>query len=362
MYIIGSKDKKLGVIKLDIDIIYDALKNVNDPELNKNLVDLNMIGDVSESEGHVKVVVNLTTMGCPLKNTMKEDIIKELNSLDGVKSVEVEFGEMSKQQKEKIFGISDEKMDCFANTTVIAIGSGKGGVGKSTVTANLGVALSKMGYKVGIIDADILGYSIPQIMGIKDERPMVIGEQTIIPVEKEGVKIMSMGNLVGEDEALIWRGPILTGVLHQFLNDVHWGELDFLLLDLPPGTGDIPLSIMQEVKNAKFLIVTTPQITAKDVAKRLGIMAKKTDTEMIGVIENMSYFICDKCNERHYIFGNGEGEKLSEELNVDFLGEIPLLKVIRESSDEGILPVSDLNSDIGVIYKSIGEKIVNNIK
>ena len=347
---------------MDIDIIYGVLKNVNDPELNRNLVDLNMIGDVSEKDGHVKVVVNLTTMGCPLKNTMKEDIIKEVKTLDGVKSVEVEFGEMSKQQKEQIFGTPDANMNCFANTTVIAIGSGKGGVGKSTVTANLGVALSKMGYKVGIIDADILGYSIPQIMGTKDERPMVIGEQTIIPVEKEGVKIMSMGNLVEENEALIWRGPILTGVLHQFLNDVHWGELDFLLLDLPPGTGDIPLSIMQEVKNAKFLIVTTPQITAKDVAKRLGIMAKKTDTEMIGVIENMSYFVCDKCNEKHYIFGNGEGEKLSEELNVEFLGEIPLLKVIRESSDEGVLPVSDLNSEIGMIYKSIGEKIVNNIK
>ena len=347
---------------MNTDIIYDALRNVNDPEIKRSLVDLNMIKDVSEKDGHVKVVVNLTTIGCPLKNTIKEDILKEVGSLDGVKSVEVEFGEMSQEEKEKIFGAPEESVNSFENTTVLAIGSGKGGVGKSTVTANLGVALSKMGYKVGIIDADILGYSIPQIMGIKDERPTVIGEEIIIPVEKEGVKIMSMGNLVGEDEALIWRGPILTGVLHQFLNDVHWGELDFLLLDLPPGTGDIPLSIMQEMKNAKFLIVTTPQITAKDVAKRLGIMAKKTDTEMVGVIENMSYFICDKCNEKHYIFGHGEGEKLSEELNVEFLGEIPLLKVIRESSDEGILPVSDLNSDIGKIYKGIGEKIVKKIQ
>ena len=243
------------MIDLDINIIYDALRNVDDPELKRSLVDLNMIKGVSEEKGHVKVVVNLTTMGCPLKNAMKEDILKEVGALDGVKSVEVEFGEMTQEEKEKIFGRQGEKVNSFENTTVLAIGSGKGGVGKSTVTANLGVTLSKMGYKVGIIDADILGYSIPQIMGIKDERPTVIGEQTIIPIEKEGVKIMSMGNLVGEDEALIWRGPILTGVLHQFLNEVHWGELDFLLLDLPPGTGDIPLSIMQEMKDAKFLIV-----------------------------------------------------------------------------------------------------------
>lgn len=349
------------MIDLDINIIYDALRNVDDPELKRSLVDLNMIKGVSEEKGHVKVVVNLTTMGCPLKNAMKEDILKEVGALDGVKSVEVEFGEMTQEEKEKIFGRQGEKVNSFENTTVLAIGSGKGGVGKSTVTANLGVTLSKMGYKVGIIDADILGYSIPQIMGIKDERPTVIGEQTIIPIEKEGVKIMSMGNLVGEDEALIWRGPILTGVLHQFLNEVHWGELDFLLLDLPPGTGDIPLSIMQEMKDAKFLIVTTPQITAKGVAKRLGIMAQKTDTKIVGVIENMSYFICDNCNEKHYIFGQGEGEKLSKELNVELLGEIPLLKVIRESSDEGVLPSSDLESQIGSIYKAIGEKIIKNI-
>nr|WP_255371027.1 P-loop NTPase [Anaerosalibacter sp. Marseille-P3206] len=349
------------MIDLNIDKIYEALGNVNDPELKRSLVDLNMIKSVSEEKGHVKVVVNLTTMGCPLKNTIKDDIIREVSALDEVKSVEVEFGEMTKEEKEKIFGVPEQKVRSFENTTVLAIGSGKGGVGKSTVTANLGVALSKMGYNVGIIDADILGYSIPQIMGIKDERPTVIGEQVIIPVEKEGVKIMSMGNLVGEDEALIWRGPILTGVLHQFLNEVHWGELDFLLLDLPPGTGDIPLSIMQEMKNSKFLIVTTPQITAKGVAKRLGIMAQKTNTEIIGVVENMSYFICDNCNEKHYIFGQGEGEKLSNELGVNFLGEIPLLKTIRESSDKGVLPSSDLESNIGSIYKAIGEKIIKNI-
>lgn len=342
------------------DAIYEVLKNVVDPELNMSLVDLNMIKDVQEEDGNVVVLVNLTTMGCPMKQTIRGDIIREVSKIDGVKSVEVKFGEMTNEEKEKIFG-AQVGTNAFNNTTVIAVGSGKGGVGKSTVTANLGITLSNMGYKVGIIDADILGFSIPQIMGIKNERPIVIGNETIIPIEKHGVKIMSMGNLVGEDEALIWRGPVLTGVLDQFLNQVYWGELDFLLLDLPPGTGDIPLSIMQEIKNAKFLIVTTPQITAKSVAKRLGIMAKKTGSEIVGIIENMSYFVCDNCNKTHYIFGNGEGKSLSEELGTNFLGEIPLLKEIRIGSDEGVLPTLDLKSNIGNVYKGIGEKLINNI-
>lgn len=340
------------------ELIYEALERVNDPELNKNLVELNMIKEVIEEDGNVLVVVALTTVGCPLKARMREDIIREVSSVEGVKEVEVQFGEMTEEEKSKLVG-EEESVNFSKNTSIIAIGSGKGGVGKSTVTANLAMALNKLGYKVGLIDADILGYSIPQIMGIKNIRPVVIGENTIIPIDKDGVKVISMGNLVEEDQALIWRGPILAGILKQFLTEVYWGELDFLLLDLPPGTGDIPLSLMQEVKQAKFLIVTTPQITAKDVAKRLGLMANKTDTEIIGVIENMSYFVCDKCNEKHYIFGEGEGEKLSQELQVEFLGEIPLKKEIREGSDKGILPTLDIDSEVSKVYRSIGEKIAN---
>lgn len=342
---------------MDKEQIVKALEKVYDPELNRNLVELNMIKNILEEDGNVKIEVALTTIGCPMKNKMEDDIIKEISSLEGVKSVEVKFGEMTEEEKDKLFG-QPESLNSFENTTILAIGSGKGGVGKSTVTANLAVTLSHMGYKVGLIDADILGYSIPQILGIKQERATAIDERTIIPVEIEGVKVMSMGNLVGEDEALVWRGPVLSGILNQFLTEVYWGELDYLLLDLPPGTGDIPLSIMQEVKEAKFLIVTTPQITAKGVAKRLGIMANKTNTEIVGVIENMSYFICDNCDEKHYIFGSGEGENLSKELGVDFLGEIPLLKEIRVGSDKGVILTSDLNSDIGKIYKQISEKIV----
>ena len=348
-----------GGMFMNKELIYNALGRVNDPELNKSLIELNMIKDVIEKDGNVLVVIALTTVGCPLKARMREDIIREVSSVEGVKEVEVQFGEMTEEEKSKLFGEEEEGVNFSKNTSIIAIGSGKGGVGKSTVTANLAMALNKLGYKVGLIDADILGYSIPQIMGIKNIRPVVIGENTIIPIDKDGVKVISMGNLVEEDQALIWRGPILAGILKQFLTEVYWGELDFLLLDLPPGTGDIPLSLMQEVKQAKFLIVTTPQITAKDVAKRLGLMANKTDTEIIGVIENMSYFVCDKCNEKHYIFGEGEGEKLSQELQVEFLGEIPLRKEIREGSDKGILPTLDIDSEVSKAYRSIGEKIAN---
>lgn len=342
---------------MDKEHIVKALEKVYDPELNKNLVELNMIKNILEENGNVKIEVALTTIGCPMKSKIEDDIIKEISSLEGVKSVEVKFSEMTKEEKDKLFGKSGG-LNSFENTTILAIGSGKGGVGKSTVTANLAVTLSHMGYKVGLIDADILGYSIPQILGIKQERATAIDERAIIPVEVEGVKVMSMGNLVGEDEALVWRGPVLSGILNQFLTEVYWGELDYLLLDLPPGTGDIPLSIMQEVKEAKFLIVTTPQITAKDVAKRLGVMANKTNTEIIGVIENMSYFVCDNCDKKHYIFGSGEGENLSKELGVDFLGEIPLLKEIRVGSDKGVILTSNLNSNIGKIYRQISEKIV----
>ena len=352
-------DIEIGGMFMNKELIYNALGRVNDPELNKSLIELNMIKDVIEKDGNVLVVIALTTVGCPLKARMREDIIREVSSVEGVKEVEVQFGEMTEEEKSKLFGEEEEGVNFSKNTSIIAIGSGKGGVGKSTVTANLAMALNKLGYKVGLIDADILGYSIPQIMGIKNIRPVVIGENTIIPIDKDGVKVISMGNLVEEDQALIWRGPILAGILKQFLTEVYWGELDFLLLDLPPGTGDIPLSLMQEVKQAKFLIVTTPQITAKDVAKRLGLMANKTDTEIIGVIENMSYFVCDKCNEKHYIFGEGEGKKLSQELQVEFLGEIPLRKEIREGSDKGILPTLDIDSEVSKVYRSIGEKLAN---
>lgn len=342
------------------DKIFKALEKVNDPDLNRSLVELDMIGDVIIEEDKVVVNLTLTTMACPLKSTMANDIKKEVGAIQGINEVEVVFGEMSKAQKEelvkKLNGGRDQK-EPFKDTRVIAIGSGKGGVGKSTVTANLAVTLSKKGYKVGLIDADILGYSIPQIMGIKGIKPMTINDGLILPVEKNGVKVMSMGNLVDGEQALIWRGPILGGVLEQFFNDVYWGELDYMLIDLPPGTGDVPLSLMQKLPKAEILIVTTPQITAATVAKRLGLMAAKTNSKIIGLIENMSYFICDNCDAKHYIFGKEEGKQLADELNTQLLGEIPLVTAIREDSDKGIPSVIDPNAHIEENY----EKIANNL-
>ncbi len=343
------------------DKIYKSLERVDDPELHKNLVELDMIGDVVIEGDKAIITLTLTTKACPLKSTMAEDIKKEVKSLEEINDVEVVFGEMTKEQKdkliEKLHGKKEQK-EPFKDTRVIAVGSGKGGVGKSTVTANLAITLSRMGYKVGLIDADILGYSIPQIMGIKDVRPMIINEGVILPIERNGVKVISIGNLVEEGSALIWRGPMLGKILEQFFNDVYWGELDYMLIDLPPGTGDVPLSLMQQLPKAEILIVTTPQVTAANVAKRLGFMADKTNSKIIGLIENMSYFICDNCDKRHYIFGKEEGIELAGELNTQLLGEIPLVTAIREDSDKGVPSAFDPEAHVAQNYLDIAEKIV----
>lgn len=341
--------------------IYKALENVNDPEIHKSLVELDMIGDVIIEGEHVVVNVTLTTMGCPLKSKIMKDVKTEVMKVEGVSDVTVTFGEMSKEQKQKLtekLSGRTKKEDPLKNTRILAIGSGKGGVGKSTVTANLAVTMAKMGHKVGLIDADALGYSIPQLMGINYEKPMMINDGLLLPIEKYDVKVMSVGNLVEKDQPLIWRGPMLGKILEQFYYDIYWGDLDYLLIDLPPGTGDMPLSLMQMLPRAEIVIVTTPQITAADVAKRLAFMANKTNSKILGLIENMSYFICDNCDEKHYIYGKHEGEKLSKELNCRLLGEIPLVVEIRKGSDKGEPLVLDENNEIFKTYKNIAENLI----
>ncbi|OEH86635.1 hypothetical protein BHU72_10295 [Desulfuribacillus stibiiarsenatis] len=250
----------------------------------------------------------------------------------------------------------------FQNTTVIAVGSGKGGVGKSTVTANLAVALAKQGLKVGIMDADIYGFSIPRLLGIVGVKPQG-SEEGIIPVEAHGVKVVSMGSFAeNEDTPLIWRGPVLMKVLDQFMQDIAWGELDYLLIDLPPGTGDIPLTIMQKIPHAKMLLVTTPQSSASHVAGRVGHMAISAKLEVIGVVENMSYFLCGNCDEKHYIFGSGETKALADDLLTEVIGEIPLETSVREKSDEGVPVALEDEHFIGRIYKEIAGNITNKLK
>ncbi len=220
------------------------------------------------------------------------------------------------------------------NEGIIAVASGKGGVGKSTVTVNLATALSKIGYKVGIIDADVRGFSVPRILGVKD-KPKAISEKEILPPEVEGIKVISMGSFVSENSPVIWRAPLLGGALEQFFKDVHWGELDYLLLDLPPGTGDMPLNIMQKVPHADILVVTTPQVTATKVAGRIGKMAEKMELNLLGVIENMSYYQCSECGNRDYIFGEDGGKNLADFMGTELLGQLPLISEVRERSDSG---------------------------
>ncbi|ACL70581.1 Mrp/NBP35 family ATP-binding protein [Halothermothrix orenii] len=243
---------------------------------------------------------------------------------------------------------------------LIAVASGKGGVGKSTVTSNLALSLKEKGNRVGIVDADIHGFSIPRILGLKEE-PRALNDKEIIPPEVKGIKVMSMGSFVGENEAVIWRAPLLAGALQQFMEDVHWGELDYLLLDLPPGTGDMALNIMQKLPHSELLIVTTPQVVATKVAGRIARVAEKLNINIAGVVENMSYYKCPDCGHKEYIFGEGGGKELASFLKTDLLGQIPLEPEIRKLGDEGQpLILNNPGSEVTRVYNSIADKIENN--
>lgn len=245
---------------------------------------------------------------------------------------------------------------------LIAVASGKGGVGKSTVTVNLALALQQQGHQVGIIDADIHGFSIPRIIGLKD-KPMVYNEKEIVPPAEKGIKVMSIGSFVQEADPVIWRAPLLMGVLQQFMEDVHWEELDYLLLDLPPGTGDMALNIIQRLPHTQMLVVTTPQITATQVAGRIAKVAERLDAELLGVIENMSFYQCPHCAQREYIFGQGGGKKLAAQLKTELLGELPLLPAIREGGDVGNPLVLSLpDSEATAVYLDIAGKIRGRVK
>jgi len=246
------------------------------------------------------------------------------------------------------------------NKRIIAVASGKGGVGKSTVTVNLATALAKLGYKVGIIDADVRGFSVPRILGVVD-KPKAVSEKEIIPPEVRGIKAISMGSFVGENEPVIWRAPLLTGALEQFFKDIRWGKLDYMLIDLPPGTGDMPLNIMQKVPHAETLVVTTPQVTATKVAGRIGAMAEKMDHEILGVVENMAYYRCEECGHKDYIFGKDGGKDLADFMGTELLGQLPLISEVRRRSDSGNpivfdKPDSEISQEFIKIAKIIAER------
>jgi ATP-binding protein involved in chromosome partitioning len=321
------------------DEILQSLTAVIDPELRENIVELGMVRSIDiADDGAVAITISLTTAGCPIRNHFQTAVVKAAQEA-GATKVSVAFDVLSDSEKgalqKKLGRAGALPTGALAQVqNVICVGSGKGGVGKSTLTANLAAALAADGKKVGILDADVWGYSIPRMFGLSGDRPPVSPERKILPLESHGVKIMSIGFFVQEDSAVVWRGPMLHKALTQFLEDVDWGELDFLLVDLPPGTGDVSMTLAQLLPDAKFLLVTTPQPAAQKVARRAAEMAHKVSLEVAGVVENMSVFTTPS-GERFPIFGEGGGQELADELDVPLLGKVPLTMPLREQADAG---------------------------
>ena len=309
------------------EAIVEQLRTVDDPELHKDLVSLDMVKDVSVDGGRVKIHIELTTPACPLKDRIAEDVTAAVKRVDGVTDVDVQFSARVRAQSVGPTALPGVK-------NVFAVGAGKGGVGKSTVAAMLGLALSREGAKVGLLDADVYGPSIPTIMGVEGRRPDVANER-LVPIEALDIRIISMGFLVERDRPLIWRGPMVHGVVRQFLEQVAWGELDYLIVDLPPGTGDVPLTLAQSIPMTGAVVVCTPQDLALIDARRAVLMYAQLNVPCLGIIENMSYYLCPKCGHRDEIFDHGGAQAAAGELGVPFLGGIPLNGKIREFTDAG---------------------------
>src|ERR1700760_4392358 len=321
--------------------VTQALRSVIDPELRRDIVELEMVRSIEvHPNGVVDVMVSLTTPGCPIRGHFQTGVNEAIRGLEGVTGVNVSFDVLSDNEKAALgkklgrAGLPEGALAQVSN--VICVGSGKGGVGKSSVTANLAAALAADGKSVGVLDADVWGYSQPRMLGLGGERPRVNAERKLVPLTAhDGIKVMSIGVFVQQDAAVVWRGPMLHKALQQFLEDVDWGALDYLLIDLPPGTGDVSMTLAQLLPQAQFLIVTTPQPVAQKVAARSAEMATKLKLEICGVIENMSGFVTPG-GERFQIFGEGGGQQLAEELDVPLLAKIPLTMPLREQSDSGV--------------------------
>jgi ATP-binding protein involved in chromosome partitioning len=320
--------------------ITEALRSVIDPELRRSIVELDMVRSIEiDPHGAVAVTVSLTTAGCPIRNHFQEAVTQKASEVEGVTAVAVSFDVLSPDEKSALqqkLGRNRLPEGALAKVgNVICVASGKGGVGKSTVTANLAAALAVQGHTAGALDADVWGYSIPRMLGVRG-KPRVSEQRKILPLEAAGgVKVMSIGFFVEEDAAVVWRGPMLHKAIQQFLEDVDWGDLDYLLIDLPPGTGDVAMTLAQLLPQAKMLLVTTPQPAAQRVASRAAEMAGKFDLEILGVVENMSGFTTPD-GTRHAIFGEGGGQLLADEIDVPLLGKIPIQEELRVQADEGV--------------------------
>ncbi len=350
------------------DEVMEVLGTVDDPEINKPITELGMVEDVVIDGGTVGVKVKLTTPGCPLKETIDREVTAAVSDLDGVEEVQIAFGSMSDEERQELSSdlraergqARDDTEIPFSNadsdTTVLAVASGKGGVGKSSVTANIAASLAGQGREVGVLDADIWGYSIPRMMGVSGQPVSIDG--MVMPLQAHGCKVISIGFFTDPDRSVIWRGPMLHRALEQFLGDVYWGELDYLVCDLPPGTGDVPISLAQMLPDADMLVVTTPQQAAQKVALRAGKATEQTGMSVAGVIENMAGFTCPDCGSSHELFGSGGGAELAESLDTEVLGRIPIDTRWRESSDAGDpLVVSHPDAPASQAITSITEKL-----
>ena len=335
------------------DEIMRALEQVIDPELRRPVTELDMVRDVLIDGGDVIVTIALTIAGCPLRDSFQEQVAKALAPVAGVERVALEFDVMTPEERsalttrlrggveERTKGISLDR-----RTRVIAVASGKGGVGKSTLAVNLAAAFAELGREAGVLDADVYGHSIPHMLGI-DQRPVLV-DRMIVPPVRHGLKLMSIGFFLDENAPVMWRGPMLHRALEQFLSDVHWGELDTLVVDMPPGTGDVPISLGQLLPRAEVVVVTTPQPLAKEVASRAAVMAQKTNMRLVGVVENMT----------GDVFGRGGGSALAAELDVPLLGEIPLDPRVREQGDLGTpLVLADPTSPTSQAIIALAETI-----
>ena len=314
---------------LATEAVMDALRTVQDPDLKRDLVTLGMIEDLVVEGGRVGFTLVLTTSACPLKEQIEGDCRQAVRRVPGVDTVEIRT--TSRVRKARDPGADRKALPGVAQ--VIAIGSGKGGVGKSTVAVNLALALARTGARVGLLDGDIYGPNLPRMLGVR--RQPGVRDGMIVPVEAHGIRFLSIGLLVEQGEAVVWRGPMLHGVIRQFLTEVDWGELDYLLVDLPPGTGDVQLSLNQVTVVAGAVVVTTPSTVAVEDAMKAVNMFAKLQIPVLGMIENMSWFTCPDCGSRHAIFGGGSGEERAAAMGVPFLGGIPLHPEVRAGGDEG---------------------------
>ncbi len=354
-----------------VEQVTRALDGVLDPEIRKPITELGMVKNVQvAADGAVRVEVWLTVAGCPLRDTITREVTAAAGQVAGVSSVRVDLDVMSDEQRRalqtQLRGGRPEPQIPFALpsslTRVYAVASGKGGVGKSSVTVNLAAALAAAGQKVGVVDADIYGHSVPRMLGVTG-RPTPV-EKMIMPPSAHGVKVISIGMFTEGNRPVVWRGPMLHRALQQFLADVYWGDLDVLLLDLPPGTGDIAISVAQMLPSAELLIVTTPQLAAAEVAERAGAIATQTHQRITGVIENMAYLVCAHCGEQTDIFGSGGGATVAAALSrlsgtqVPLLGQVPIDVRLREGGDRGIpLVLGDPDSPAGLALRKIADDL-----